>query len=1006
MSDIFDPGIPPDTTGGVEHTPTDIHVSTPEEAMKLPPGSTFINPEGRRGAVPYRVSSPEEVADIPDGAWYIRPDGKKQQKPKYEGIGFTPQTLYDIAHSDKGRRMALEKFYPGKVKDDPSGGFYIEDEGKFLKPGRGLISSAAAFVASETIPMTLAGIGAGLGGAAGTLAEPGGGTIVGGAAGAYGGGYMGQRINDIFAQLAGVYDPEGAELNARMSGVFSAAGDVGGRALFAAAPTIKEGVKAASRGAAKGVNKFLGTSAEKLETAVPIAEVGEIPGAGPLGLSKPGTAVSPSAIFESAPHVTNVAEILQQKFDRSDTYLANAERFMDKRAKEILASRDIGAIVEDSLVHPKAAVSTEEAGLALKKSARLRAIDQSVEADRQLQEVLARRRGEVEAKHGPTIEAAQARKESLIKTAEDAKAAADNLVQEGFKDIEKQANDAIRVAKVGHNSGDLWRTVAESFVALRRSIGARATQMYTNAETASGGLVPPGANELAGPAWQLLDELPEGFESLHPSIVRKVRDIAGIKDPETGEWVKEPIEATWVQLHNLRTQIRQDIKWNDLPSDVANGTKKFLQKRIDEVLHDVENQPELREASKLLKLADNFYRENMGPLNAQEIKTLVKALDSGLQADPKALLKIAVRDGKTEVANTIRNTVGPATWDAIRAADVQEMMAQSRMLDRSIDGATFAKEVLERDRNGVLDVLHGEQGAARLRQQATYIEQLRGKLSIQPRSGDTANDIILRARASAEDAKNLAKTDPLKAMRIEMKKVEAAARKEVAAMQAAGQPLHWQQLAFLNNATVGANEAVDTILKDPDLIVAAARAFPGGEKSPEFQLLRQVWAERFLRTTLQPGKKLSAESKEVQELMFPGATLEDMHMLAKEMELLMSGATMRGRSGDLGGSIMAQSAVENPLGRASGLGKLTKPVKVIPGVNPGARAVLTAYYNTIRGVLTSPSTLRWLRKGLKSRDPVERETARRELFAALQKGGILGASIGRGVAGFEQEQPE
>jgi hypothetical protein len=68
--------------------------------------------------------------------------------------------------------------------------------------------------------------------------------------------------------------------------------------------------------------------------------------------------------------------------------------------------------------------------------------------------------------------------------------------------------------------------------------------------------------------------------------------------------------------------------------------------------------------------------------------------------------------------------------------------------------------------------------------------------------------------------------------------------------------------------------------------------------------------------------------------------------------------------------------------------------------------VLTAYYNTIRGVLTSPSTLRWLRKGLKSRDPVERETARRELFAALQKGGVLGAGVGRGAAGFEQEQPE
>ena len=54
----------------------------------------------------------------------------------------------------------------------------------------------------------------------------------------------------------------------------------------------------------------------------------------------------------------NVAETLQQKFDASDTYLENAEKFMDKRARDIMTNKDIGAIVEDSFVNPKAAVST------------------------------------------------------------------------------------------------------------------------------------------------------------------------------------------------------------------------------------------------------------------------------------------------------------------------------------------------------------------------------------------------------------------------------------------------------------------------------------------------------------------------------------------------------------------------------------------------------------------------------------------------------------------------
>jgi hypothetical protein len=963
-------------------TPELIKVGSPQDYERVPHGRAYLDPQGQQRFKPLRNRTDYDVLE--EGTEYADPTGQIRTKPKYEGIDFSPQALYDIAHSDKGRKMALEKFYPGKVKEDATGELYVDDDGKLRKPGRG-ISKVTGGIAADAIPTVMAGVGGLLGGAAGTAIEPGGGTVLGGAAGGYGGGYMGQRINDIFSQIAGVYDPEGGEANARMAGYMGAAGDVGGRAVAAAAPALKEGAQFVGRNASKAASKFLGTNAEKLETALPIAEAGETPGAGPFGLSKPGTAVSPSSVFESSPHLTNVAEILQQKFDKSDTYLANAERFMDKRAKEVLASKDIGALVEDSLVNPKAAVPTEEAGHVLKRSAELRAVNESAAADRQLAEVLANRRAAVEAKHAPDIEAHRARNESVVRTAEQAKNAADNLVHEGFQAIERQANDAIRVAQVGHNAGDLWRTVAESFVGLRRSIGQRATQMYGNANTASNGLVPPGATELAPRAQTLLDHLPEGFAGSHPTIVRRIAAMAG-EVGENGEVVREPVAATWSELHELRTMIRQDIKWNDLSSDVKNGALKHMEHGISDALHSVENQPELREASRLLQLADGFYRENMGPLNDQQIKSLVRALDSGLQADPKALLKIAIKDGKTEVANTIRNTVGPQTWDAMRAADVTDMLAQSRQLDGTIDGMAFAKQVDDRSKNGVLGVLHGAQGEARLRQQALHIMQLKGKLAITPRPGDTANDIILRARSAAADAENLAKTDPIKALNNEMKKVEAATRKEMAANR---KP---DPLGFLTNATVGANEAVNRILKDPDLIVAASRAFPGGEKSAEFQLMRQIWTQRFLSETLEPGEKLAATSPEIQALMFPGVTLDDMQMLAKEMKLLMGGATMRGGGGDMGGSIMAQSAVENPWGRASGLGKLAGPAKLVPGANFGARAALTAYYNTVRGVLTSPSTLRWLRKGLTSRDPQAKEAARAELRAHLQRGGAMGAS--------------
>jgi len=976
-------------------------VSNENDWRAIPHGSAYIDPEGKKRFKPIRNKS--DYLGIPEGEEYADPEGNIRSKPRYESIDFTPQTLFDMAHSDKGRKKALEKYYPGKVRDDPSGGFYIEDDdGKLRKPGRGA-SSVGGFVASEAAPMILGGLGSMAGGAAGTAVTPGVGTAAGGAAGAGMGGYIGSKFNDTISQLAGVYDDEGAEQAAMVTGGFSAAGDVGGRALSAAFPIAKEAGKAAGRGASKVANKALGTDPEALETAVPIAEAGEQPGAGALGLSKAGTEVSPSAIFKSSPHLTNVAEILAQKFDSSDTYLMHAERFMDKRAKEILAHKDIGAIVED-VVHPKAAVPTEETGWLLKRSAEANAVSQSAEHDRELAEALANRKAAVEDKYKPDIEKYRARNESVVTTAEQAKNSADVLVQQGFKDIEKQADDAFKVAKVGYNSGDLWRTVAESFVKLRRGISERANKMYGDAETASGGIVPQGSNGLARPAQDLIAELPDNFESLHPSIVKKLRDIAGVKDKETGEWIKEPADATWVQLHNLRTQIRQDIKWNDLTSDVRNGTLKLLDGKINQVLHPVEESaaPEIKQASQLLKLADSFYRENMGPLNDHQLRTLVKALETGgVQADPKALLKVAIRDGKTETANIIKKTVGPQVWDAMRAADVKEMLQQSGTLaeDGAIDGVKFAKQVLDRKNNGVLEVLHGSEGAERLVKQARYVEQLRGKLDIKPRPGDTVNDTILRARAAVADAEAVADKDPLKAMSNEMKKVEAATRKEFADKQATRQ--QEDPLAFLNNATVGAHAAVDRILGNPDLIVAASRAFPGGESSSEFKLLRQAWAERFMRDSgLQPGEKLAKVTPEVQALMFPGVTLDDMHMLAKEMKLLMEGHTMQGS--DVAGGMMAQSAVENPLGR-TGLGKLAGLSKMVPGLNFGLRAGMTAYYNMVRGVLTSPSTLRWLRNGLKSRDPVEREAARAELRAALQRGGAMGAEAGVGIGGMTQE---
>ena len=959
-------------------------ISSKEQFDDLPVGTMFIDPEGQKRQKPYRPLSAEDLNAIPDGSHWIDPEGGTHQKPNYQGIDFTAQTLFDMAHSDKGKRMALERSYPGKVKDDPAGGFVIEDEGGVLrKPGRGT-AGGAGFLTAQVAPTVGAGIGGLLGGAVGTIAEPGGGSVVGGAGGAYGGGYMGERVNQIVASLAGVHDPEGAESAARTSGYVSAAGETGGRALHALGPSIAAGAGSAASKASQFANKVLRTDPEALRTALGMAERGEQAGAGPFGISLPGTATPPSQVFKESPHLANIAEVMEPALHMQKPLRQSAEAHYERGVGEILG--EVGVQKTDSAVKPTAAVSTEAAGRAILDTAR----EKSAAADARLNQLLEERRAGATGRAEEVRGAHEARVGELQRAAEESRRAAQGVIDQGFADIDRTAQDAMRVAQAGHNSGDLWRQVGQQLWAFRQGIQARATRMYTAAEHA-GADVHPNVDDLAQRAQQFLDEMPEGFEQQRPAVVRRLRDLAG-EMGEDGNWVREPAQPTWAQLHALRTDLRQNIKWNDLTSDVRNGTYKFFNNRVNEILHDIEATPEAEGASTLLRAADQFYRENMGPLENRQVQAVMDSLDSGLQADPKVLLQTILKDGRTEVAEHMRGIVGPAQWNALRATDVQEMLTRSRDLNGQIDGRKFAREVLDRQNQGLLNVLHGDQASETLVRQAQRIEQLAGRLDIQARPGDTVNDLISRALAAERAATEAGRQNPLGTLKTEMQQIM---REHGAALRQARKN---DPLSFLLNPTVGAHGAVEKILADPDMIVAASRAFKGGENSKEFQLLRQVWVQRFLQEGMQPSKGLAQHSEEIQRLMFPGVTLDNMRTLAKEMDLLMGA---KNASGETGKSMMATSMVEHPVGHVTGLGKLAGPVKLIPGGNAAARAVLGAYYQLVRELSTSPSTLRWLEKGLGSRDPAEKAAARRAISAALQKAGLKGNIGTQGLYRYE-----
>lgn len=1027
-------------------------VSTADEAAKLAPGSSFIGPDGKERVVPYKVQHPAQMADIPDGADFIGPDGKLRQKPKYEGIDFTAQTLYDMGVNDKERKRALERSYKGKVRDDPSGGYYVEDDGVLRKPGRGVskVTGAVASAAAPTVLSVLGALGGGaVGGGGGAVAGsvvPVAGTVAGGiaggtagaAAGGAGGAILGQEFNDLIMGLSGTYDrsrgEEAAEL--AISGLGGMAGAGVGRGIATVVPSVKSGLSALTAAAPGVARSFLGAGEQDLKMASSLADK--------------GVAVPPSAWAKEAPHLQNVVEVFDPAFHTNQPLLESATAHYEKSAGEILTA--MGIKDPGTLTKPIGAVPTKEVGEALMR----KTLGELAESDAKMQAALDRKKqlmsatpedakrfqeisheinngtdwtnkvqerprlvpSEVEflrkqgyevgddglmstLTRGKIAERAEfhrknpaldgvAQRESILQAADEARTAAQKVIDAGYKDIEGDIATGMKIADSGINSGDLWGAVGQKLVAVRRAVGERATVMYDAADQAAGGHL-PNIEGLPHQAEQFLNQLPPDFQNRYPAIVKNLRDLAGTKDPKTGEFIKEPVNPTFGQLHNMRSQMRSNINYSDLTPDIREGTYKFFAGKVDSILHDVDAVPELREASKLLKDADKFYADNIKLFNAQQVKAVMRGLESGEPADPQNLYNVVVKSGQTDLTEKIKEKVGPNLWAGVKAADMTAMLDASKTLTPDvIDGRAFAKQVLDRVRNNTLEVVHGKEASEKLVEQARRIEMLAGRLDIPVRPGDTVTQVIARARQAEEVAKAEAKRDPLATLGKEMKKIEDERKRIPSVLQAQRKN---DPLKFLYDPTFGASDAVNKILGSEDLILATAAKF--GEQSPEFEMLRQVWAQRLLTGGMRPGAELAKVSPEIQQMMFPGVTLNQARTLAKEMDFLLD--TRSGSRGAAQG-MAAMAKVEHPWGSlASSRNPLALAAKgtlsMVPGSSAAARSTLGAYYGAMRKLMTSPALLRWLEKGLNG-SPADREVVRQSISAVLQKSGAVGAGAG------------
>lgn len=306
---------------GREAAPVPVNDDASYEA--LPPGTQFTAPDGSVRKKPWTVKNDRDFESVPEGETFLDPEGNERQKPAYEPLNYTAQTLHSMALNSKEQKKALEYAYPGKVQQDASGEFFVDDGGVKRKAGatRGVkpFLGAATAAAAPTLGAVFGALGGG------TAAAPTGpGAVAGAVAGSSAGGVMGQMVNDaIFGLIAGHDRTAGEELTSLgTTALTSAAGTGVGRGIATVVPSVKAGVSAASNMLPGMARSFTGASKEGLERAE--------------SLGQRGYAVTPSATMPEAPHLQNVVEVLDPAFRTDKPLVKQNIAAYEKEAGDIL----------------------------------------------------------------------------------------------------------------------------------------------------------------------------------------------------------------------------------------------------------------------------------------------------------------------------------------------------------------------------------------------------------------------------------------------------------------------------------------------------------------------------------------------------------------------------------------------------------------------------------------------------------------------------------------------
>jgi hypothetical protein len=1005
----------PGPPGGAEDTPTDLtatqrgiqglvekikpdalpHVGDDDAGQALfetlKPGQKFTDSAGKVFTKPWIVEDDSDFEKVPEGASFVDKEGNKFKKPEYEPLSVTAETLYQMAQTDDAKEQALKVVYGDKVKRDPGGALYVDEDGTLRKPGRGLTGAAGNFVA-QTAPAAGLGLGSVFGPAGETF-----------------GAALGRQFNNSILALAGVH--QSAEEQTTSAG-WEGAGVAVGAPIGKAVAAVPGAVKAAGGAVSNAGRKLYKTAGDVAGGA--LGRTLESIGVGPdlaryfLGISsekagqasdiaartKGGSPLSPKVMFQEAPMLHKIQEFNQ--IFSGDRFGQAQEAFANQEAASLLEQYALK--LDEPVTQATKLVPSEAAGRAV-----LEAAQRDLAHDDALLDNLIRGYQEkailgIEAE----TDLATKRLAMLEVVQQQAGVDAHNVLKGSLDGLREQVTAAGRLAGDNGDPSALNRMIAAQYDAYDTGIRARARDMYGAARAVTRGAPFPNTARLAASAEAFLRSVPEQVRNKYPS---EISDLARLVDPDViipnvaGPKTRpqgEPFQSLdWAGLHHLRSWLRYGIDYNDMTPDMRQGSLKLFAREVNAVLHDPSAPPQLQEAARLLDQADAFYRENIPFLNDHMVKSVMKELETGVGVDAKAIAKVLIDPERTAAMRRARGIIGENGWRAVEAAHVQNMLDKSRTaVPGEYDFTKFAAQVEEQIRNGVIDTAYSPAMASRLREMVGDIRRFRGDLPIRAGATDTISTIMQRGAAAKAEADRIALTDPVKAIQDEIAKLAKHEGRGRAMIREKQGPLKFLFDPEMSDMAV---TAANKIIDNPDLLRLSAQYF--SPDSEEFNALRQVAVQRWIQRPLDKMAGMRREladertgmSEETQALLFPGVTRNMMQTFVKDMEFLLSS-----NASDIGGTLAGGSRVLNPAAHSPiPKGWITKAVTELPGVAAVHRVLLGKAYNFVMDAVSHPQFAHWLAGRLEEGTPEARFEARQLVQQRLRAGRFAGAAVGQ-----------